>query len=297
MKKIALTLFLLLLTVVSSQAAFIDSVPVGDWNAQFNNFTQVYKPDGSLATLGDRPTIGYYLKSEYNLNSVIPKGGGLPKWIPTATDQVAGFEYNTFFIAETALGSGSFKQWWGYNPTLGQSPSELDLFERNPFVWNTGATFAPQTGPVPLGTGGAGSPGTMTGINDAGATTLALLQLLAHPDQSFAVDFPTLAADGWIATSVITTNEVTATGGGDIYADIIGGLLDSSIVHQLMGPAQIPADFYLKFSYNINPPLYGFMVRSEDPADFSIAAVPEPSTILLLGGGLLGLAFLKRRKS
>lgn len=277
------------LGLFSSISAYAFTVPAGNWNAHYSDFTQVYH-NGVAQNFLYRPVTGDYLKSVYNLDSVVPKGGGLPAWVPSTHDQVAGFEYNAVFIKETPLGTGSFKQWWGYDSTA-STPAKtiLDLFNRDPFVWNTANTFAPQTGPTVIAGGGAGYPGVVAGINDAGATLLGRLELLNHPDQTHGVA-------GMTATEVITTNEQTGTGGGDFYSNIIAGTLASSVVHQLLGPASMPADFYMKFSYNLNSPLYGFMVRSEDPAEFSIAVVPEPSTLAMLGGGLLGLGFFARRR-
>lgn len=268
-----------------SSAAQAFSVPIGEWNAHFSDFTATYDSNGVAQNILHVPTAGDYVKSQINLDQVIPKGGGLSVWNPSATDQVAGFEYGFEFLGLVGVpGSGSEKSYWG---PITEPQSRIDLYNRNAFVWNTGAGFAPQTGPMDpnMNPGSPGAPGIVSGINDAGSSLLIGMYALLHPDQTFAG-----------ATLVVTGNILTGVGSGDLYAVADSGSFLSQIDHQILGPAQIPSDFYFKFSTNANQPLYGWTVRSEDPAEFS--TVPEPSTMMLMGSGILGLAgygFARRR--
>jgi hypothetical protein len=241
MKKLAVLLvFLTVLLFSISAYAFV--LPVGDWNAHYSGFFAIYH-NGVAQSASYTPVQGDYLKLVLDLEQVIPKGGGPPAWFPTPTEQIAGYEYGFEFLGSIPAGADSVKYYWG---PVTVTQSRIDLYQRNSFVWNTGPSFAPQTGPVAVD-GGPGHPSAIVaGIDDVGSSLFLGMHILLHPDQSFPG-----------ATLVITTNVQTLTASGDFYADIDSGLYAGSIKHQNLGPAQIPSDMYLKFSSNTNPPLYG----------------------------------------
>jgi len=265
--------------VMSSMSAHAFNIPAGEWNAHFTDFSSIYNAQGVPQQAGYMPQPGDWLKAIINLEQVVPKGGGLPVWQPTATEQIAGVEYGFEFLGGIVAGT-TYTSYWG---PVTEPQSRVELYQRNPFAWNTGPGFAPQTGPGVMGAG-PGAPGIVAGINEPGVSNLFLgLQVLLHPDQTIPG-----------ATLVLSSNIANlGLGSGDMYLVADSGWYADKIEEQILGPAQIPADMYLKFSYNVNPPLYGWTVRSQDPGEFSI---PEPGTILLLGSSLLGLGFLVRRR-
>ena len=279
MKKIALGILIGLFVLVGSINAHAFNLGIGEWNAHFSNFSSIYDSAGNPQQAGYTPQQGDYLKSVITLDSIIPKGGGVPVWVPTTTEQIAGFEYGFEFLGMTG-GATSAVTYWG---PVTETQSRLDLYLRDPYVWNTGPGFAPQTGPV---NSGPGHPGIVAGINEPASSYLFLGgNVLQHPDQTFAG-----------STLVMAGNLLTGTGSGDFYVDADSGWFDPFLLQQNLGPAGLLCDMYLKFSYNTNAPLYGWTVRSEDPADFGTKAIPEPGTLLLLGSGLLGLARVGRKK-
>lgn len=228
-------------------------LPTGEWNAHLSDFSAVYH-SGIAQPAGYQPVLGDYLKAVINLEQVIPKGGGLSAWLPSTTEQISGIEYGFEFLGSQTT-SGIIKTYWG---PVTERQSRIDLYLRNSFVWNTSPSYAPQTGPAAVGSG-PGAPGIVNGINDANATLFLGLRLLPHPDQTFPG-----------ATLVLTSNVGNfGTGSGDFYANIDSGSYASKVLYLPIGPQNILANMYLKFSYNINPPLNGWTVRSEDPAEFS----------------------------
>lgn len=118
---------------------------------------------------------------------------------------------------------------------------------------------------------GAGDDGFLGGLANAGSTRLTGQFLDSTPDNVWIADFLDLGnlPAGYTAfASMNTTNQVID--GPNLY-----GL-------NIDGEGNIFAD--------------GFTATINSTGHFDVSVVPEPSTLILLGGGLVGLGFYARRK-
>jgi hypothetical protein len=143
-----------------------------------------------------------------------------------------------------------------------------------------------------------GGPGARTGASTYPTVTdgelflrLALVPGIKYGDGDTTNDHITYDNDLDSTTSPFT-------GDGAFYLVVIGGSAASmfdSDAHQLVSDSGVIsyADFFGQFDTTA-PGRYGWLATSEDP--ISGRAVPEPTSMLLLGSGLFGLAGLRRKK-
>jgi hypothetical protein len=89
-----------------------------------------------------------------------------------------------------------------------------------------------------------------------------------------------------VSTGTGTANGVP-TGAGDIYTFVFGFLLPSN------SSGDLASGVGLKAYYDTTSGAYGGLQTSDT---FSASPVPEPNSLVLLGSGLLGLAFLLKRR-
>ena len=94
-------------------------------------------------------------------------------------------------------------------------------------------------------------------------------------------------AQATIVTSGTGTANGVPTGAGDTYTFVFGFLLPSN------SSGDLASGVGLKAYYDTTSGGFGGLQTSET---FSASPVPEPNSLVLLGSGLLGLAFLLRRR-
>ena len=98
-----------------------------------------------------------------------------------------------------------------------------------------------------------------------------------------------------------------ATGHAESYLDITGGTgaslfdrgvfdLGNTLVGADRADLKIISDLTNQFSAGVWTNPNGWTTNSQDPITGRGAAIPEPSTIILLGAGLLGIGIFGKRR-
>ena len=194
--------------------------------------------------------------------------------------------------ADSPAGSGGVLEMW-LDPTPdGEGVTLFDPMNDGlaPFYWAEGG-------------GPGGRDGYPTVNNIAGTPDDSVLWLQCVFAPLFWVD---LDGDGFDETPIYKHEQINVdTGAGfldGMYVNIIGGSaadlfdrdvygpgLDLSLTGTLWGP---PHATYWGSPQDIG----NWAVRSSDPAQGNVSAIPEPATMMLLGLGLLGLGARIRRK-
>lgn len=142
----------------------------------------------------------------------------------------------------------------------------------------------------------AGNPPIPDSYTDGGNLFLSLLFVpgIVPLANEVAGALPTVLQ----SSSTALTSPFSGTGFG--YFDVIGGtfasLFDTNGFNTDPTGYNHPADIFFRSDITA-PGEFGFNTKSDDPARANVGVIPEPSTFLLLGAGLLGAVLIRRKKS
>jgi hypothetical protein len=90
-----------------------------------------------------------------------------------------------------------------------------------------------------------------------------------------------------------TPDNNSYVGGGIMYLTVTGGSFAGYIQRNTFFPG---ADVFLQFDLNTKL-REGFNLGSDDPMTFNVIPIPEPTSLLLIGGVLAGAAAIRRKRA
>ncbi len=185
---------------------------------------------------------------------------------------------------------------------------EADGFTTGPI---TGFTKSGHTNGLTLGTGIAHSGNVAFEFNNAAPIGYISQALATAPGTAYLLDFFFRSSDvSGFPSGSIEDQLVVNVGGDASSGSLIGGntLFNQTNLPASMAPASDPFNFpesYAEFRFGFtaaaattNLIFGGFNTPSTNFLDdVSVSPVPEPASLAIVGGSLLGLAMLRRKRT
>lgn len=295
MKKIMMTLAATAVTaLVGTQAHAISTFPVTDF--KFTGHTAVYNTTlGTYAAPGYVPIIGDKIWSIGRLTGTVNPSTGIP--YPLAGGEEYSYYVGGLRVAGIPIPGLQFDL--GHDPAspvsvggvgkafvvVWKDPAPDVAFPGGPSIAANGWPAAPYPTADPLGTIINDGTPWLTAILE-GAPTWAAGTVYKATITSFGP--PIVGSD--VAYLHLDTLTVPAAWGGPIT-----GSFNSQVISNYYGVGNSGLTRDAQSLNTLQPPgLGGWYNRDNDPV--TAAVIPEPSTLLLLGAGLIGIGAFARRK-